>query len=430
MIILYLSAGLVAGSLITWIITRSLMNARHQEAILQKVMECNDIRNQNSILQANIEAQKNSMDEVRKSMVDTFKSAASDALTSNNKQFLTLAVTSLEAQVKASEGNLDERKAAIEEMLKPVRESIESYKKRIEELETGSSKTFGRVTEMLSAIQSTHASLQKETGALVNALRNPRVRGKWGEIGLRRAVEFSGMSAHCDFVEQVVTDGEDASLKPDMIINLPGNSHVVVDSKLPLDYYLEALENDDDNMRNMLLAKHARMLRDHVTKLSRKQYWSQFQNTPDFVVLYMEVESAFNAALMTDKSLLQDALNNKIILTTPTTLIVILKSVAMSWQQHSITENARQILDAADDFSSRVIVFSEHLEKIGGGLKSALKSYNDAVGSWESRILPSGRKLEQLKASEDKNVLPDIGQIERPVRELKKSEEQDTHEQD
>lgn len=422
-IILYILAALSAGSVIGWLVTKSILDARYHDSLSVKGEELTELIKQNSVLQARIEAQNNSLEEVRKAMIDTFKSAASDALGQNNRQFLDLAKTHLEAQVKDSEGNLDKRKTAIEEMLKPVKESIDSYKKRIEELENSSQKTFGQVTEMLSGLQNTNASLQKETGALVNALRNPRVRGRWGEIGLRRAVEFSGMSAHCDFVEQVYTEGEDSILKPDMIINLPGNSHVVVDSKLPLDAYLEALETDDETSRNLLFTKHARNLRDHITKLSRKQYWSQFQNTPDFVVLYMEVESAMNVALMTDKALLQDAMNNKIILTTPTTLIVVLKSVAMSWQQHNITENALQIMEAAMEFYGRVNVFAEHLDKMGSGLKTALKGYNDAAGSWESRVLPAGRKLEQLKASDNKNVLPDLEIIDRPVRELKKQEE-------
>lgn len=422
-IILYIVAGIVIGALIAYLVTKSGLNALHLQALLAKIAEINELNRQNSSLQAKVEAQANSLEEVRKAMVDTFKSAASDALIQNNKQFLDLAKTQLETHVKEAEGNLDERKSAIAEMLKPVKESIDSYKKRIEELEKGSEKTFGQVTEMLSNIQVTNASLQKETGALVNALRNPRVRGKWGEIGLKRVVEFSGLSAHCDFIEQVYTEGEDSVLKPDMIINLPGNSHVVVDSKLPLDAYLQALETDDDTSRNLLFAKHAKDLRDHVHKLSKKQYWSQFQNTPDFVVLYMEVESALNVALMTDKTLLQDAMNNKIILATPTTLIVVLKSVAMSWQQHNITENALQIMEAAMDFYGRVNVFADHLDKVGGGLKTALKGYNDAVGSWESRVLPAGRKLEQLKATDNKNVLPDFEIIDKPVRELKKSEE-------
>jgi len=422
-IFLYITVGLVLGALIAYLATKSGLNSLHQKEILLKTEEANLLGRQNSVLQAKVEAQANSLDEVRKAMVDTFKSAASDALTQNNKQFIDLAKSQLETHVKAAEGNLDERKSAIAEMLKPVKESIDSYKKRIEELEKGSEKTFGQVTEMLSNIQITNASLQKETGALVNALRNPRVRGKWGEIGLKRVVEFSGLSAHCDFVEQVYTEGEDSILKPDMIINLPGNSHVVVDSKLPLDAYLQALETDDEISRNLLFAKHAKDLRDHVNKLSKKQYWSQFQNTPDFVVLYMEVESALNVALMTDKTLLQDAMNNKIILATPTTLIVVLKSVAMSWQQHNITENALQIMEAAMDFYGRVNVFADHLDKVGGGLKSALRGYNDAIGSWESRVLPAGRKLEQLKATDNKNVLPDFEIIDKPVRELKKPEE-------
>jgi DNA recombination protein RmuC len=422
-IILYIIIGLIIGALISFLATKSGLSTIHQKELQIKADENNTLLRQNSVLQAKVEAQANSLDEVRKAMVDTFKSAASDALTQNNKQFMDLAKSQLETHVKEAEGNLDERKSAIAEMLKPVKESIDSYKKRIEELEKGSEKTFGQVTEMLSNIQITNASLQKETGALVNALRNPRVRGRWGEIGLKRVVEFSGLSAHCDFIEQVYIEGEDSVLKPDMIINLPGNSHVVVDSKLPLDAYLQALETDDENSRNLLFAKHAKDLRDHVNRLSKKQYWSQFQNTPDFVVLYMEVESALNVALMTDKTLLQDAMNNKIILTTPTTLIVVLKSVAMSWQQHNITENALQIMEAAMDFYARVNVFADHLDKVGGGLKTALKGYNDAVGSWESRVLPAGRKLEQLKATDNKNVLPDFEILDKPVRELKKSEE-------
>lgn len=421
--ILYIIAALVTGLIIGYLITRSRLIRLHLQELAAKSTELIELNRQNSVLQAKVEAQANSLDEVRKAMVDTFKSAASDALTQNNKQFLDLAKTHLETQVKEAEGNLDQRKTAIEEMLKPVKESIDSYKKRIEELEKGSEKTFGQVTEMLSNIQTTSASLQKETGALVNALRNPRVRGKWGEIGLKRVVEFSGLSAHCDFVEQVYTDGADSVLKPDMIINLPGNGHVVVDSKLPLDAYLQALETDEEVSRNLLFAKHARDLRDHVNKLSKKQYWSQFPNTPDFVVLYMEVESALNVALMTDKTLLQDAMNNKIILTTPTTLIVVLKSVAMSWQQHNVAQNAVQIMDAAMELYNRVKIFSEHLDKVGCSLKSAVKGLNDAIGSWEGRVLPAGRKLEQLTLTDHKNTLRDFEILDIPVRELKKSEE-------
>lgn len=417
--IFYIAGALSAGILIAWLITRAVLISK----LRAKAAEVEDLTRKNSFLEASISAQEKSLEEVRDAMLNTFKAAASDALLQNNMQFLNLAKPQLEAQVTASKSDLEQRKVAIEEMLKPVKEAIDSYKVKIEQLEVGSSKTFGEISKTLSDLQKTHTSLQKETGALVNALRNPRVRGRWGEIGLKRVVEFSGMSAHCDFIEQAYREGEDSTLKPDMIINLPGNGHVVVDSKLPLDAYLEALETDDEQTRTRLFDKHARDLRDHVNKLSKKQYWSQFENTPDFVVLYMEVESAFNVALMTDKTLLQDAMNNKIILTTPTTLIVVLKSVAMSWQQHNITENAMQIMNAAMDLYSRVSVFADHFEKVGTGLKTALKGFNDAAGSWESRIIPAGRKLEQLKATDNKGVLPDFDIIDNPVREIKKPEE-------
>lgn len=417
--IFYIAGALSVGILIAWLITRAVLITK----IRAKAAEIDDLTRKNSFLEASISAQEKSLEEVKDAMLNTFKAAASDALLQNNMQFLNLAKPQLEAQVTASKSDLDQRKVAIEEMLKPVKEAIDSYKVKIEQLEVGSSKTFGEISKTLSDLQKTHISLQKETGALVNALRNPRVRGRWGEIGLKRVVEFSGMSAHCDFIEQAYREGEDSTMKPDMIINLPGNGHVVVDSKLPLDAYLEALETDDEQARSRLFDKHARDLRDHVNKLSKKQYWSQFENTPDFVVLYMEVESAFNVALMTDKTLLQDAMNNKIILTTPTTLIVVLKSVAMSWQQHNITENAVQIMNAAMDLYSRVSVFADHFEKVGSGLKTALKGFNDAAGSWESRIIPAGRKLEQLKATDNKGILPDFDIIDNPVREIKKPEE-------
>lgn len=409
--ILYFILTFVTGALIAFLAAKSTYQNRLQ-----------GLREENITLLANSTAQNKSFQEVKNAMLDTFKSAASDALIQNNEQFIVLAESKLETQVKASEGNLDERKAAIEEMLKPVKESIDAYKKRIEELEKGSEKTFGQVTEMLTNMQSTSAILQRETGALVNALRNPRVRGRWGEIGLKRLVEFSGMSPHCDFAEQVYTESEDSIFRPDLVVHLPGNSHVVVDSKLPLDAYLSALETDDETSRNLLLAKHARDLREHVGALSKKQYWSQFKNTPDFVVLYIEAESAFNAALMADKNLLQDAMLNKIILATPTTLLVILKSVAMSWQQHSIAEDALKIMDAGVELHDRLNGFAGHLTRVGTGLKSAIAGYNDAIGSWESRVLPSGKRLEQLKATNNKDGLPSIPAVDTSIRDLKNSE--------
>jgi len=389
----------------------------HQKELMDKACQLAALEQKITEQKIREESRKESIEEAKIAMLDSFKSAAADALGQNNKQFLDLAQTQFSAHKSEAGTDLENRKKAIEDLLKPVKEAIETYKTKVEELGNNSSVSFGKVAEMMEKIQATHSSLQRETGALVNALRNPRVRGRWGEIGLKRLVEFSGMSAHCDFVEQVVSDGDDdAMLKPDMIINLPGNAHVVVDSKLPLDAYLEALETEDENTRNQLIVKHAKALRDRINKLSKKQYWSQFDNSPDFVVLYMEIESAFNAALMTDKNLLQDAINNKIILATPTTLIVILKSVAMSWQQHSVTQNALEIQNTAIELHSRLITFSEYLKDIGEGLKTALTNYNKAIGSYTGRLLPQGKKLEELGATSNKKEITDIKMIEDTVR--------------
>jgi DNA recombination protein RmuC len=417
--VLFVFSGALIGSLLTYFIVKSRFEAGHHLDILKKNDEQTALREQIARLTAQIDAEKDNLKTLQESLLDTFKAAASDAIGQSNQQFLTLAQTQFNTFKSEAETELENRKKAIEDLVKPVSEAINTYKTKVEELGTTSSITFGKVTEMMEKIQVTHNSLQRETGALVNALRNPRIRGRWGEIGLRRVVEFSGMSAHCDFNEQAYRESDEESiLKPDMIINLPGNAHVVVDSKLPLDAYLEALETDDESKRNQLLVKHAKDLRDRINALSKKNYWSQFENSPDFVVLYMEIESAFNVALMTDKSLLQDAISNKIILATPTTLIVILKSVAMSWQQHNITENAREIQEAAVELHTRMVTFAEHMNRIGAGLKSALSGYNDAVGSYSGRLLPQGRKLEELSATANKKVIPEIDSVDRSVRAL------------
>lgn len=415
--ILLIIGGTLVACISVHFATKYFLVKVHQKELMDKACQLAALEQKITEQKIREESRKESIEEAKIAMLDSFKSAAADALGQNNKQFLDLAQTQFSAHKSEAGTDLENRKKAIEDLLKPVKEAIETYKTKVEELGNNSSVSFGKVAEMMEKIQATHSSLQRETGALVNALRNPRVRGRWGEIGLKRLVEFSGMSAHCDFVEQVVSDGDDdAMLKPDMIINLPGNAHVVVDSKLPLDAYLEALETEDENTRNQLIVKHAKALRDRINKLSKKQYWSQFENSPDFVVLYMEIESAFNAALMTDKNLLQDAINNKIILATPTTLIVILKSVAMSWQQHSVTQNALEIQNTAIELHSRLITFSEYLKDIGEGLKTALTNYNKAIGSYTGRLLPQGKKLEELGATSNKKEITDIKMIEDTVR--------------
>lgn len=409
--ILFFFIGWVAARLIG----REKQARQLAELTTAKDAEISELKIHTGRLEALETGKGEAVEAYKETLLNTFKSAAGDALQQNNEQFIELAKSKLEENVSSSKGELDQRKVAIEEMLKPMKDSLEKYTTRIDTLEKDNSKTFGQVAQLMTDLQSSHTVLQKETAALVNALRNPRVRGKWGEIGLKRVAEFSGMSPHCDFDEQVHTNTEDGALKPDMVVHVPGGGQIVVDSKLPLDAYLNALETDVDSEREALLSKHAADVRKHVNALSKKAYWSQFDNSPDFVVLYMEVESALSTAMVTDPELLSHAMENRIIIATPTTLLAVLKSVALSWQQHSVTENAQKIIEAGKELHSRIAAFAGHLMKVGKGLKTASSAYDSAVGSWASRILPSGRKLEVLDASFG-SEFPQFDQVLGPTR--------------
>ncbi len=414
---------MVIGSLIAHLATKSRLNTLHHIEMSEKGNQMTELEKQVAALQTKIQAQTESLKTVQDAMLDSFKSAASAALGQNNEQFLTLAKTQFEAQSKEADGTLEQKGKAINDLLKPVKEAIDGYKKKVDDLETNSNTTFGQVKEMLTTIQSTNAVLQKETGALVSALKNPQIRGRWGEIGLRNLVEHAGMLEYCDFAEQVYNEGEEATIKPDMVINLPDNKHVVVDSKVPLKAYMEAIEAADEKTCNQLLEDHAKAVRGRINELSKKQYAAQFTNSPDLVVLFMPIESALNAALTTDRDLLQHAMSKKIILATPTTLLVVLRSFALVWQQHNMTENALEIMETARELHARLVKFTEHLGSVGTGLKSALKNYNEAVGSFENRVLVTGRKLESLDAKSQKENLKEIGTVDNTIRAINKSEE-------
>jgi len=421
---LYILIGLAAGILFAYLITKSRLASIHNKELLAKNNESASLREQIAVLNTKMEADKASLKTAQDAMLEKFSAAASAALGQNNEQFLTLAKTQFEAHKTEAGADLDNRKNAITEMLGPIKEAIEGYKLKVEELGTSSNITFGQVKEMLSSLQVTSTGLQKETGALVNALKNPQSRGRWGELGLRNLVEHAGMLEYCDFAEQVYKEGDDATIKPDMVINLPDNKHVVVDSKVPLKAYMEALETREDKPRNQLLDAHARAVKDRINELSKKQYYAQFPNTPDLVVLFMPIESALNAALTTDKDLLQYSMGKKIILATPTTLLVVLKSFALIWQQHNMTQNAMDIMDTARELHARLITFADHLAKVGRGLKSAVEGYNEAVGSFEGRILVTGKRLEELDARSHKENLKNIGPVDGSVRALNVPEEE------
>lgn len=352
-----------------------------------------------------------------KKLAETFDSLARRALDANAESFLREAKQRFEALQAAAQGDLEQRRQAVEALVTPMREQLARYESGVRELEKARQQAYGTLSEQVRALVATQERLQLETGNLVKALRAPQVRGRWGEMQLKRAVEFAGLVDHVDFVEQETTTGEDATQRPDLIVRLPGGKRVVVDAKAPLAAYLEAVEARDEDVRLRHLADHARQVRDHVRKLSAKSYWSQFPEAPDFVVLFLPGETFFAAALEQDPKLIEDAFSESVVLATPTTLVALLKSVAYGWRQEKLAANAREIAAAARELYDRTRVFSEHFAAVGKGLDTAVAAYNRGVGSYVSRVVPQGRRLEELGAGGDK-VLAEPDAIDAAPREL------------
>jgi len=346
-----------------------------------------------------LDAEKALLSAAQEKLADSFKALSVEALKNNNRLFLDLAKETLESQLAAARGDLGKRQEAIEGMVRPIKEALERYEAGIRSLEQIRQEAYGGLKQHLEELTVTHRQLQKETARLVQALHTPQVRGRWGEITLRRVVEVAGMSRYCDFEEQPsVSTEDDGRLRPDLTVRLPGGRTVVIDAKVPLASYLEAVEATDEAARQAALARHARAVKEHMRALSTKSYWSQFKSSPDFVILFLPGESFFSAALEQERGLIEYGMDNRVVLATPTTLIALLRTVAHIWKQEQLTENAERIAREGTVLLERLAVFSEHLGRMRDGLSKAVQSYNAAVGSWEGRVMPGVRRLKELGA--------------------------------
>lgn len=353
---------------------------------------------------------------------DTFSALSAQALSRNNEAFLQLAETRLRQARTEAVADVDARKKAIEDLLTPMARTLERVDAEVRDSERRRHQESATLLQRVATLDVNSRELQAETRRLVDALKRPGVRGRWGELQLKRVVELAGMTEHCDFTEQQTLAGNDRRIRPDVIIQLPGGKTVIVDAKVPLDAYLRALEAPDDTARQALLADHARQVRSHLTQLGSKSYFSDVTGSPEFVVMFLPGEMFFSAALEQDPSLIEFGVERKVIPASPTTLIALLRAVAYGWQQEAMEENARQICELGRNLYDSVRTLAGHFSDLGARLNSSLDAYNKAVGSLERNVLVKARRFKDLQAAPNGDDIERIEPLDRVPRALQAPE--------
>jgi len=349
--------------------------------------------------------------EAEKKLSDAFEALSVRALRHSQEDFLKIAQATLEKFHQKATGELEKRQQAVGELVQPIRETLNRYEQQIQEMERARREAYGGLKAQVQSLLVSQQRLQVETGNLVKALRTPHVRGRWGEITLKRVAELAGMVEHCDFYEQEDRATSEGHLRPDMVVRLPGGKQIVVDAKVPLMAYLEAVESKDEATRKAHLKDHARQVQTHIAKLSNKAYWDRFTPTPEFVVLFIPGENFFSAALEEAPGLIEEGVRKGVILATPTTLISLLKAVSYGWRQEKMAENAQAISDLGRLLHERIVIFTSHINDLGRHLGQSVQSYNRAVGSLETRVLPAARRFGEMGIS-SKGKMKEIQKVE------------------
>ncbi len=430
--------GLVAGGAIGWLIGKA--RAASAESLAGALRQQNqNSENENNRLRArledelkskaaaeasleaaqkNLEEQRRLVEDARQKLSDTFKSLSSDVLSSQRAAFLQLAGETFGKLRAEADGDLGKRQEAMAGLIRPLKEALERYESEIKTIESSRQEAYGALKQHLVQLGQTQSDLQHETANLVTALRKPQVRGRWGEVTLRRLAELSGMVAHCDFFEQqtVASEGKSA-IRPDMIVHLPGERQVIVDSKVALDAYLDSIAAASEEMKEAGLVRHAAQVRRHMEQLGSKAYWDRLPKAPEFVVLFLPGDPFLGAAVERDPTLIEDGMARKVVIATPNTLIALLLAVYHGWRQEDIQKNAEAISDLGKQLYKRVYTLWEHLDALRSAIDKTVESWNRAVGSIEHQVLPSVRRFRELKAT-TADEIPELEQIEKTTRAL------------
>ncbi|MFH1076847.1 MAG: DNA recombination protein RmuC [Pseudomonadota bacterium] len=446
--IFYISVGFVAGGIFAWLIVagRAKKMERRVFGLDGTVAE---LRTQNKKteeelerLQSKLESEqgakveaetllsetrhrlveeKKMLDDAKARLMDAFKAIAGDTLDNSTTAFLRLAKETFDKVLAEARGDFGKRQEAIQGLVNPLSESLRQFEGHVRALEKNRQEAYSGLAEQLKSLSTTQQKLQKETANLVTALRKPHVRGRWGEMTLKRVVELAGMSEHCDFAEQVVSDSEKGKYRPDLIVRLPAGREIVVDAKVPLEAYLDAISADSEELRKAAMSRHVSQVRSHMNALADKRYWTQFTKAPEFAVMFIPGESFFSAAVDADHRLIEDGLERRVVLATPTTLIALLRAVAYGWRQEQVARNAQEISDLGKQLYERMATLAEHIANIGRGLEKASTAYNSAVGSIEARVMPAARRFKELGAVSGPDV-PIIQSVEATPRQMTASE--------
>ncbi|MTI64240.1 MAG: DNA recombination protein RmuC [Methylophaga sp.] len=415
--------------LMVLILTAALAGALIVYLLREKVIR--RLEKENTELSLNLELEKKQqkqLDEIlqqtQAQLANTFNQLSNEALSRNNNSFLKLAEENLKRFQSEAKADLSSKEKAIEQLVKPISEALQQTTKQIHDIEKERKESYGSLRTTIDQMTKSQQQLQLETQNLVQALRRPEVRGQWGEMTLRRLAELSGMVAHCDFFEQTHTATENGSIRPDMIVKLPEKRDIIVDAKTPLDAYLSAIQAKDDSERQRELKRHAQVIRSRVRELARKNYWAEYSNSPEFVVLFIPGEQFLSAALEVDPALLEDSMSQNIILATPTNFIALLRAVSYGWKQQALAENAENIRELGEMLYKRLSTFGNHLSKLGNSLGSSVNHFNSAVGSLERQVLPGARKFTEMGIS-SKNEITDLPPVEQQPRQVQQTGDDD-----